>query len=72
MPNIRIKNIIPNTQIFNTIPNTQVSSFQTGRAGEVQIASGTPIGLLLALTYAEITSLPSFGDFRPNTRIINN
>lgn len=66
---------MPNVRILNQIPNIRISSFQTGRAGEIkrQILAGEPIGLLLALTYAEnqIQNLPSYGDYRPNVRIKN-
>lgn len=67
MSNISIKNTIPNVKIFNNIPNIRVSNFQVGRRG-TPVKKGTPIGLLLALTYAE-DIYPLYGDFRPNIRI---
>ena len=74
MPNTRIQNMTPNVRIRNEFPNIRVPSFQTGRAGEIVtiITAGMPIGLLLALTYAENFRVEApFGDFRPNTRILN-
>ena len=65
----RISNTIPITKILNIIPNIRISSFQTGRAGELSLIAGTPIGLLLALTYTN-PNLGNYGDFRPNVRII--
>ena len=71
MPNARIQSSTPNTGIRGTVANVRVSSFQTTRSGEVPlIPAGTPIGLLLALTYAVATpSYPFHGDYRPNVRI---
>ena len=70
MPNARIANVVPNARAITFSPNTRVSSFQTGRSGEVStIPAGTPIGLLLVLTYGEAASLGSYSDFRPNVRI---
>ena len=73
MPNARIQSSTPNTGIRGTVTNTRVSNFQTTRAGEVTlIPAGTPIGLLLALTYAAATpSYPFHGDYRPNVWIRN-
>ena len=81
MPNARIHNKQPNVGIQNRTPNIRVSSFQTGfltavTAGVTTITAGTPIGLLLALTYATDqtttgTSETYRGDYRPNVRISN-
>ena len=75
MANARITNTAPNARIGGYLPNTKVSSFQTGHAGErnVSISRGTPIGLLLALTYSEdfVVVFPSYSDYRPNVRIQN-
>ena len=66
----RIFNTTPSAKIRNDYPGARVSSFQTGRAGEVStIPVGTPIGLLLALTYAAVVSIGNYGEFRPNVRI---
>ena len=63
---------MPNIRIQNKAPNLRISNFQTGRAGTVTIAAGTPIGLLLALTYGVAVSLTStpLGE-RPNINISN-
>lgn len=71
MPNSRLTNITPNVHRMNVIPNFRVSSFQTGVSGHPKIVIGSPIGLLLALTYAEAAVPKTFGDFRPNARIVN-
>ena len=71
MPNASVKNLVPNARSLNASPNAKVSSFQTTRSGDGIIAAGTPIGLLLVLTYAENVSRGFFSDFRPNARDIN-
>lgn len=75
MPNSRLINEAPNSRIVNEVPASIASSFQTGHAGETKrfIKAGTPIGLLLALTYAaDFTVVPlTYGDERPNSRIVN-
>lgn len=81
MPNARIHNKQPNVGIQSRVPHIRVSSFQTGflsagTSGSTQITAGTPIGLLLALTYATDqgsagTSETYRGDYRPNVRISN-
>lgn len=67
MPNTRISNSIPNMGIRNSIPNARVSTFQTQQGG-YQLLKGTPIGLLLSLTYSQTFS-PNLGDYRPSMRI---
>lgn len=69
MINSGIKNNTPNAQIRNSVTNTHISAFQTTRSGDGMIAQGTPIGLLLVLTYTENVNLPFYGDFRPNVSI---
>ena len=75
MPNIRIgKTGVPNIVTRgNNFPNVRSRSFQTTRSGEARslISQGTPIGLLLVLTYSEIIdAAPTwYSDFRPNIRI---
>jgi len=64
-----------NIKIINVTPNVRVSSYMTGRAGEFtpNIEGGTPIGLLLSLTYTEsfkVTLVP-YSDFRPLVRSSN-
>lgn len=76
MINVRTENAKPNIGIRSWVPNTRVSNFQTTRSGESattgNIAAGTPIGLLLALTYAvaQVTTqtLGPLGE-RPTVRI---
>lgn len=79
MPNARIHNRQANVGIHNRVPNIRVSSFQTGvltegASGVVSITAGTPLGILLTLTYATdqtsgATALTYRGDYRPNVRI---
>lgn len=73
MPNVRVHNSKPSVGIRNTVPNIRASSANTGRAGDSNIIyAGSPIGLLLALTYANtFHSLPTYGDLRPHVRIRN-
>lgn len=62
---------MPNIRIQNAIPNFRISNFQSGRAGTTaSIAAGTPIGLLLALTYGVVVSLTGAPlGVRPNINI---
>lgn len=69
MPNARIYNSVANIGIKSQNPNVRVSSFQTTRSGEGAIAVGTPIGLLLLLTYSDPSQIGAYGDFRPNAWI---
>lgn len=76
MINSRASSIRVNSGIRNDIPNTRTSSFQTGilstQTGNSH-AVGTPLGLLLALTYSVAVTdqdvLTFRSDFRPNNRI---
>ena len=72
MANARVFNISPSGKIRNNSPSSRVSNFQTGHAGEkpAYVTAGTPIGLLLALTYASAMFLGSapYGEI-PNVRI---
>ena len=74
MPGNRIKNDVPNLKVRNEFPNSRTSAFQVGilTAG-TEVEAGTPIGLLLVLTYASaFETAPTFrSDFRPNIRITN-
>ena len=74
MPSSRVYNTIPSGKIRNDYPNAHASNFQTGRAGEAtaSVTAGTPIGLLLALTYAvnQALSQNPHGP-RPNARLLN-
>ena len=63
--------MVPNSYRTNAVPNSRVSSFQTTRAGDAIHIGGSPIGLLLVLTYAANIQQRTFGDFRPNSRIVN-
>jgi len=72
MPHIRTSNPVPNIRDYSATPNLRISSFQTGRAGDV-IPAGTPIGLLLALTRAvKESASTSYSDFRPTVRTSGN
>lgn len=66
----RITNTIPNSSVFNAKPNSRVSNFQTTKSGEQNTPAGSPIGLLLSLTYATPQKKVGFySDFRPTARI---
>lgn len=80
MPNSRLTNQKVNVGVRGSVPNVRVSNFQTSiltheTTTSTAVTMGTPIGLLLALTYAAdftsaVTTPPIFvGDSRPNTRI---
>lgn len=70
----RILNTVPSAKIRNDVPSARTSNFQTGHAGEpsTSVTAGTPIGLLLALTYAinQAFTQNAYGP-RPNVRIVN-
>lgn len=79
--NSRVKNSTMSSGIRGTTVNTRVISYQTGRTvgnSAVVIAIGTPIGLLLSLTYATvITITPGTSGtlvkvLKPNIRITTN
>lgn len=77
MPNARLENTLANVGIKKPIVNARVSSFQTGvltPGTTTSVFAGTPIGLLLALTYPSdmviVVTPPVYrGDQRPNVRI---
>lgn len=81
VPNVRLSNTVsnvrtpfsktPNMGIRNTVMNMRISSFQTAEAG-TPITAGTPIGLLLSLTYASGFTPSVFYGERPNIRIKND
>ena len=68
--NSRVSNTIPNSRRSNDSPISRISSFQTGRTGD-DIIPGSPIGLLLVLTYSERFTSRTYGEFRPTSRIVN-
>lgn len=72
MINVRLENTKPNVGVRNFSPNVRVSNFQTTRSGDGLIATGTPIGLLLVLTYAQNANIAFYGDQRPSVRIAAN
>ena len=73
MPNSRITNDVPNTGITNDIPNSRITTSMGSISSLVTIDAGTPIGLLLALTYSsEVKITTLFTGIRPNSRIVNN
>ena len=78
MPNSRIKNTTPNSRSGKFQVHTRISNFQSGvkeqATSSTTIYAGTPMGLLLSLTYANDftvggTSITYFGDSRPNSRV---
>lgn len=77
MPNARIQSTVANGRVGYNAVNVRVSNFQTGvltPASSIAGAPiGSPIGLLLALTYAadmsSSTPVVYRGDSRPNVRI---
>ena len=76
MPNARLGYNTPNTRGGYGQVNARVSSFQTGiltPQTSVVHEAGSPIGLLLALTYAaqveDMNPATFRGDYRPNARI---
>ena len=74
MLNARIHNSKPSAGIRGGVPSARTPSFQTGHSGEPNkfVTAGTPIGLLLALTYANDMFLDynPYGP-RPNAYIRN-
>lgn len=70
MPNVRVHNERVNVGIRGGAPNVHVSSTGVKILGET-VEAGTPMGLLLALTYASSfkAGMEFFGDERPNVRI---
>lgn len=79
MPNARIKNTVVNARVGFNGPNVRVSSFQSGILTPATVTTGapigSPIGLLLALTYTTdmgtTTDAIYRGDTRPNVRIMS-
>lgn len=76
MPNVRLQTSGVNVRMGVSPLNVRAQSFQTGQLSSgtsTTIPAGTPIGLLLALTYAQdvtTTTTPTYrGDLRPNVRI---
>lgn len=68
MPNVRISNGGAHIGIRNVVPTTRTAS---GQGVRLTHEGGSPIGLLLALTYAS-TIAEYMGDARPTVRIFNN
>ena len=68
---LKVKNIVPSLQRDNVFPSMKISSaLATGPRRS--IASGTPIGLLLILTYAISTAgFASSDTTRPRVGIAN-
>ena len=68
---LKVKNIVPSLQRDNVFPSMKISSvLATGP--RQSISSGTPIGLLLVLTYAISTAGFSSSDAtRPRVGIAN-
>lgn len=75
MLNARIPTSSPNVRTPAALLNVRVSNFQTTKSDDVMnnITIGMPIGLLLALTYAEPHDGANafYGDYRPTVRIIS-
>ena len=75
MPNVRILSDLLRVGVLNDIPRV---SFDKNRGDTrvytIGIPTGTPIGLLLALTYAagSTATETDYGGEAPSARIINN
>lgn len=76
MVHTRISPSVANVKVRSTVVNTRVTSGQGVRTPQVftTIAGGTPLGLLLSLTYSKNTTFEStpmvfYGDLRPTVRI---
>ena len=74
MPTVRLSNIVPKAQAKGDIPRgtVRIQSTNTVSTAGTTISAGTPIGLLLVLTYANAfivgASTTSMGE-RPHARI---
>lgn len=78
MPNSRLTTASPSARSAGGVPSARVPAVQSGvktPATDTIISAGTPLGLLLALTYAESLTVTSpaefYSDYRPSVRIIN-
>ena len=77
MPNARILSDLFRVGLLNDIPRVSLSKSRGSTiTREVSVAAGTPIGLLLALTYpagfsGTVTEVDTGGE-APSARIINN
>lgn len=73
MPNVRIHNTVANVGLRGSLPNVRVSHSGGASIPALTIPTGTPIGLLLALTYAADVGVPAkfFSDMRPNVRLMS-
>ena len=71
LPSLGIKNIFPSLKRTSVGPSMRISS-AVATGPRQSISSGTPIGLLLALTYASSTAGFASTDLtRPRVRIAN-
>ncbi len=82
-PNLRVSNFTPKSRAYENIPSMKVKSLipsgKMAKSDSIEttvvttISQGSPIGLLLALTYANniITSVTTYsGGLSPNAKII--
>lgn len=75
MINSRVTNQVVRVGVRNATPHIRNSNFQGGvRTDGAVHQMGTPLGLLLTLTYSvEVKDTPTFfSDSRPNIRITSN
>lgn len=71
MLNARIVNTVANAGIRNVVPNARIKGGTPATATNITIGVGTPMGLLLALTYsADQTVSTRGGGAAPNARIV--
>lgn len=70
---VSIKNISPTARLNSTVPTAKSGSSALLTAGtDTVVTAGTPIGLLLALTYANnftVCTGATFKGFSPTARI---
>lgn len=66
----RIQNSIPNSRTTNDIPNSRISYSNVSSSTTLSsTTTGTPIGLLLSLTYSADQTTLNPGGFGPYSRI---
>lgn len=70
MPNIRVVNVTPNARRSTDVPNIRVSKGSPFIVTSIATIEGSPMGLLLALTYSSnLTTTYSGSNQFPNVRI---
>lgn len=71
LPNLRVKNSFPNIRRSNALPNIRLAMGEVARVVSSTGSGGTPIGLLLTLTYSSGTLVRSTTGKGPNIHIKN-